>query len=73
MCPSATILPPLTFSMTPGSHLPSPSTSIANLVMDMNQVMPNGQIVIFGFQCDGWSGTWDYTANKGTLEKPIDT
>jgi hypothetical protein len=41
--------------------------------MDMNQVMPNGQIVIFGFQCDGWSGTWDYTANKGTLEKPIDT
>jgi hypothetical protein len=53
-------------------YLPSPSTAIANLEMDMNQVMPNGQTVIFGFQCDGWSGTWDYTANKGTPEKPVD-
>jgi hypothetical protein len=54
-------------------YLPSPSTAIANVEMDMNQVMPNGQTVIFGFQCDGWSGTWDYTANKGTPEKPVDT
>ena len=54
-------------------YLPYPSTSIANLEMDMNQVMPNGQTVIFGFQCDGWSGTWDYTANKGTPAKPVDT
>ena len=54
-------------------YLPSPSTSIANLEMDVNQVMGNGQTVIFGFQCDGWSGTWDYTTNKGTPEKPIDT
>jgi hypothetical protein len=54
-------------------YLPSPSTAIANLEMDMNQVMSNGQTVIFGFQCDGWSSTWDYTANKGTPEKPVDT
>jgi hypothetical protein len=54
-------------------YLPYPSTSVANLEMDVNQVMPNGQTVIFGFQCDGWSGTWDYTANKGTPEKPVDT
>jgi hypothetical protein len=54
-------------------YLPSPSTAIGNLEMDMNQVMANGQTVIFGFQCDGWSGTWDYTANKGTPEKPVDT
>jgi hypothetical protein len=54
-------------------YLPYPSTSIANLEMDLNQVMPNGQTVIFGFQCDGWSGTWDYTANKGTPERPVDT
>jgi hypothetical protein len=53
-------------------YLPYPSTAIANLEMDMNQVMPNGQTAIFGFQCDGWSGTWDYTANKGTPEKPVD-
>jgi hypothetical protein len=53
-------------------YLPSPSTSIANIEMDMNQVMPNGQTVIFGFQCDGWSGTWDYTENKGTPEEPVD-
>ena len=53
-------------------YIPSSSTSIANLEMDMNQVMPNGQTVIFGFQCDGWSGTWDYTANTGTPTKPVD-
>ena len=53
-------------------YLPSPSSSIANLEMDMNQVMPNGQTVIFGVQCDGWSGTWDYTANTGTPQKPVD-
>jgi hypothetical protein len=45
---------------------------VANLEMDMNQVMPNGQTVIFGFQCDGYSSTWDYTANAGTPQVPID-
>ena len=53
-------------------YLPSPSTSIANLEMDMNQVMPNGQTVIYGIQCDGWTGTWDYTANQGTPQKYVD-
>jgi hypothetical protein len=51
----------------------SKSTSdIANLEFDMNQVMDNGQTVIYGFQCDGWSGTWDYTANTGTPTQPVD-
>jgi len=47
-------------------YLDNSSGSIANLEMDMNQVMANGQTVIFGFQCDGGSGTWDYTENAGT-------
>jgi hypothetical protein len=34
--------------------------------------MANGQTVIFGFQCDGWTGTWDYTANAGTPEAFVD-
>ncbi len=46
----------------------SPSTDVANIEMDMNQVMANGQTVIFGFQCDGWSQTWDYTANLGSAQ-----
>ena len=53
-------------------YLPSPSTSIANIEMDMKQVMKNGETVIFGVQCDGWAGTWDYTANTGTASKPND-
>ncbi len=48
------------------------NAGIANLEMDVNQVMPNGQTVIYGFQCDGWSGTWDYTVNKGTATSPND-
>ncbi len=47
-------------------YIASPSSGIANIEMDMNQVMSNGQTVIFGFQCDGYSNTWDYTKNAGT-------
>jgi hypothetical protein len=46
------------------------SSNIANLEMDVNQTMPNGQTVIFGVQCDGYTGTWDYTENLGTPQKP---
>lgn len=48
------------------------TSGIANLEMDMNQVMDNGQTVIYGMQCDGWSGTWDYTINAGTPANPVD-
>ncbi|WP_158748691.1 hypothetical protein [Acidobacterium sp. S8] len=54
-------------------YLTSSTSTMANLEMDMNQVMPNGQTVIFGFQCDGYSGTWDYTMNKGSAQKPVDS
>jgi hypothetical protein len=53
-------------------YIASPSTDIANIEMDLNQVMTNGQTVIFGFQCDGWSHTWDYTANGGSPTSPVD-
>ncbi len=54
-------------------YIPGTAAQIANVEMDMNQTMPNGQTVIFGFQCDGWSRTWDYTANNGTPQRPVDT
>lgn len=50
--------------------LPS-AAEIANIEMDMNQVLSNGDTVIFGFQCDGWSSTWDYTENTGTEVDPV--
>lgn len=53
-------------------YLPASPTDIANLEFDMNQVMANGQTVIYGFQCDGYSSTWDYTENAGTPEIPVD-
>jgi len=40
--------------------------------MDMNQALANGDTVIYGFQCDGYSGTWDYTENQGTVSQPND-
>jgi len=49
-------------------NLAGPSSDIANLEFDMNQVTANGQTVIFGVQCDGYSNTWDYTTNAGTPE-----
>jgi hypothetical protein len=42
---------------------------IANLEMDMNEVIWNGNTVIYGVQCDGYSNTWDYTANAGSPKK----
>lgn len=53
-------------------YIAAPSSDIANIEMDMNQVMANGQTVIYGVQCDGYTGTWDYTANDGTPESPVD-
>jgi hypothetical protein len=47
-------------------YLDESSGSIGNLELDMNQVLPNGDTVIYGIQCDSWSGTWDYTENAGT-------
>lgn len=47
-------------------------SDIANLEMDLNQVMANGQTVIMGFQCDGWSSTWDFTVNRGSATSPND-
>jgi len=54
-------------------YLASTSTGIANIEMDMNEVIWNGDTVIFGVQCDGYSNTWDYTANKGTPANYVDT
>lgn len=53
-------------------YLTSSASNMANLEMDMYQVMDNGWTVIYGFQCDGYSSTWDYTANRGTPTHPVD-
>ena len=47
--------------------------AVANIEMDINQVLANGNTVIYGVQCDGYSGTWDYTVNAGTPSNPVDT
>lgn len=53
-------------------YIAAPSSDIANLEFDVNQVLANGQTVIFGVQCDGYSSTWDFTTNAGTPENPSD-
>ena len=40
-------------------------SSLANLEMDSNQVTANGQTVIYGFQCSGYSQTWEYSGAGG--------
>jgi hypothetical protein len=49
------------------------TVGIGNIEMDMNQVIANGQTVIYGVQCDGFYNTWDYTINSGTPAAPVDT
>ena len=50
-------------------NLTDSSNQIANIEFDTNQVMPNGQTVLIGFQCDGWTGNWAYTVNQGSATK----
>jgi hypothetical protein len=51
-------------------YLTDTSSTIANLEMDLNQTMANGQTALFGFQCDGYASTWDYTKNAGSPMAP---
>ena len=53
-------------------YLNDSAGSIAVLELDMNQVLPTGETVIFGMQCDSWTGTWDYTENAGTPTAFVD-
>lgn len=36
-------------------------TQLANLEMDVNQVMSNGDTVIYAFQCSGYSEAWEFS------------
>lgn len=51
-------------------YLTSSASDIANLEMDVNQVMADGKTVLIGVQCDGYSGEWAYTVNKGSSSDP---
>ncbi len=44
---------------------------IGNLEMDNNQVVSNGDTIIYAFQCAGDSNTWDYSENAGTPASPV--
>jgi hypothetical protein len=53
-------------------YLSNSASGIDTLELDMNQVTANGQTVIYGFQCDGNSHTWDYTENAGSPTNYVD-
>jgi hypothetical protein len=46
-------------------------SQVGNLEMDNNQVIANGNTVIYAFQCDGDSNAWDYSENAGTPKEPV--
>jgi len=53
-------------------YVQNSGADVANIEMDLNQVIDNGQTIIMGFQCDGWSSTWDFTVNRGSATSPND-
>ena len=50
-------------------YIASPNSGLANLELDVNQVISNGHTIILSVQCNGYSGTWDYGENAGTVSK----
>jgi hypothetical protein len=51
-------------------YLTSSKSDIGNLEFDVNPVMSDGKTVLIGIQCDGYSGEWAYTVNKGSASDP---
>ena len=45
-------------------------STLSNLEMDNNQVMRNGDTVIYAFQCSGYANVWEFTTNAGTRTQP---
>jgi hypothetical protein len=48
------------FVMDTYVYVKNPST-LANLELDLNQVIPNGKTVIYGTQCSTYSKSWEWT------------
>lgn len=51
-------------------YLDGSSNHIANLEFDINQTMPDGNTVMFGIVCDGYTLHWAYTVNTGSGSSP---
>ena len=51
-------------------YLTNSADKLANIEMDVNQVMSNGNTVLIGLQCDGYTGNWAYNVNKGNASHP---
>jgi hypothetical protein len=51
-------------------YLTSSSSHIGNLEFDVNQTMSDGDTVMFGIVCDGYTGHWAYTSNTGSASHP---
>ena len=51
-------------------YLQNPSTGVQILELDLNQVLSNGQTMLYGIQCNGWSSTWDFSTNRGSATSP---
>lgn len=58
------------FQLDTWVYLQWPSDGVQNLELDLNQVISNGQTILYGFQCDGWSNTWDFSTNRGSATSP---
>jgi hypothetical protein len=58
------------FQLDTWVYLQYPSTGVQILELDLNQVLSNGQTILYGFQCNGWSNTWDFSTNKGSATSP---
>ncbi len=50
-------------------YFTSSASKLGNLELDVNQVMANGETVLVGVQCDGYTGHWAYTVNTGSATR----
>lgn len=44
------------------------SKNLGNVELDLNQVLENGDVMIYSFQCSGNSGKWEYGSNTGSAK-----
>ena len=61
------------FEMDMWVYLQNPSNGVQILELDLNQVLSNGQTMLYGIQCNAWSSTWDFSTNRGSASSPRPT
>ncbi len=51
-------------------YIEGSASNLANMELDLNQVLANGNVMIYSFQCSGYAGQWEMGSNSKSIAHP---